>query len=843
MKVSFLGGALEVGGSCILLRVNNKNILLDCGIRQSSSKDPIPDFKIIQENGGVDAIVISHAHMDHIGCIPMISKEYPGARIYTNVMTKDLMRVLLYDSLKIMNNREAEIPLYAEKDVVAMLTHVFPINYMVEFPIFEDIKICFYMAGHIAGASCVYIKSPEGSVFYSGDFSVFSQKTVEGLKLPKLRPDIGIFETTYGDRLHSNREVEEQKLIEIIKDCMENEGKMLIPAFALGRAQEVILIIKKAINKGIIKNIKIYVDGMIRDINRVYKLNPLYLKNSLGKKILRGIEPFYDDNIIAVKDKKVREDILESKESCIIISSSGMLTGGFSQYYAEKIAPMENSYIVITGYQDEESPGRKLLNLLDEDDKDKKIELNGKIIPVRCRVERVGLSAHSDKEEIKSVIKMLCPKNIFMVHGNEEVIKKFSKEISSDIRARIYSPGCGESYNVYINNPRKQWNRNINKCLFKKEKLNGKNLKELWEFVVFNYNQRFFNVEELIYIWNGDKNFIEENKNSLSESENSNYILNFEQSILNSVYFENDMKRLFLFKAKSSEEVEEELKPRELKPNELNDFINKYFEEFKFKKASLIYEEKKVILNFNFPAVVNDKIYDLIKKFKQDIKWDVEISDSVNINECSRIIKENINSENIKKISYRLDKNEVEVSLNSKIDLHRNFINKFTNITGMKLLVKSLDKDVNNEELTHIIESNNSKTMEQNQALNIIDDEFKNKEFKPYKKSIKSYDNGKFIELSFITPVIGEKCKNDIEHIAKIIGWKIKISNSVNQNEIINMASSLCNMTSIKIKKNPSFNRSNLTVGLKLEKSEDKVKFNSIKQKFERNTGCSLICT
>ncbi|MBP2032520.1 putative metal-dependent RNase [Clostridium algifaecis] len=831
MKVSFLGGALEVGGSCILLKVDNKNLLLDCGIRQSSSKDPIPDFKIIQENGGVDAIIISHAHMDHIGCLPIISKEYPMARIYTNVMTKDLMRVLLYDSLKIMNNREAEIPLYAEKDVIAMLTRVFPINYMVEFPIFEDIKICFYMAGHIAGASCVYIKSPEGSVFYSGDFSVFSQKTVEGLKLPKLRPDIGIFETTYGDRLHSNREVEEQKLIEIIRDCIENKGKMLIPAFALGRAQEVILIMKKAINKGIIKNIKIYVDGMIRDINRVYKLNPLYLKNSLGKKILRGIEPFYDDNITAVKDKKVREDILESEESCIIISSSGMLTGGFSQYYAEKIAPMENSYIVITGYQDEESPGRKLLNLLDEDEKDKKIELNGRTIPVKCRVERVGLSAHSDKEEIKSVIKMLSPRNIFMVHGNEEVIKKFSREISYDVRARIYSPGCGESYSIYINNPRKQLNRNIYKCLFKKEELNKENLKELWKFVNINYNQRFFTVEELIYIWNGVWN----------GDKNSNYILDFEKNILNSIYFENNTKRLFLFKAKSSEEVEKELKPRELKPNELNDFINKYFGEFKFKKASLIYEEKKVILSFNFPSIVDNKIYDVIKNFKSDTKWNVEISDSVNINECSRIIKEIMNGADIKKISYRLDKNEVEVSLDSKTDVNDEIMKKFINSTGMKLFIKFSGNGINNDELTHIIESDNSNIMEQNKALDLIDDEFKYMDFKPYKKSIKSYANGKYIELSFITPVIGQKYEKNIEHISKKTGWNIKISDSVNQNEIINMAILLCNLENIKLKKNPSFNRNDLTLLLKLEKSEEITKMDNIKHKFEQNTGCSLI--
>ena len=188
----------------------NKNILFDAGIRQSASKDSVPNFRDVQTYGGLDAIIISHAHLDHIGCLPIISKEYPNAKIYMNNMTKDLVKVLLYDSLKIMNNRDAEIPLYAEADVENTLNRIFTINYEVKFPIFENMYITFYNAGHIAGASCVYLQSQEGAVFYSGDFSVFSQRTVEGAKLPRLRPDVAIVESTYGDRLHSNREIEER---------------------------------------------------------------------------------------------------------------------------------------------------------------------------------------------------------------------------------------------------------------------------------------------------------------------------------------------------------------------------------------------------------------------------------------------------------------------------------------------------------------------------------------------------------------------------------------------------------------------------------------------------------
>ncbi len=495
MRISFCGGAYEVGASCILVNINDKNILLDCGIRQSSSKDTLPNLSTIQTEGGVDAIIVSHAHMDHTGALPLISKEYPYAKIYMTIMTKDLIRVLLYDSLKIMNNREAEIPLYNENDVVNMLDRIQIINYQFDFEILEGIKMTFFNAGHIAGASCTYITATAGSLFYSGDFSIFSQNTIEGSKIPKLRPDVAILESTYGDRLHSNREVEEEKLLDMVNECQINNGKMLIPAFALGRAQEIILILKKAINNKKIKKINIYVDGMVKDINRVYKMNPIYLKSSLGKKILRGIEPFYDDNIKPITTKQDREKILNEKESCIIISSSGMLTGGPSQYYAEVIAGMENGYIVISGYQDEESPGRKLLKLADSEEKT--LEINNKTIPVKCHVEKMGLSAHADKGEIKALISKLSPKNLFLVHGDKAVIDSLAKEVQYESLGRVYAPKCGETISIGIRTPRKQLKKNIPFTINSSKEIDDSGIEKLWSFIRKNYKDRIFTLQEL----------------------------------------------------------------------------------------------------------------------------------------------------------------------------------------------------------------------------------------------------------------------------------------------------------------------------------------------------------
>ncbi|MPQ29850.1 MBL fold metallo-hydrolase [Clostridium estertheticum] len=829
MKLSFLGGAYEIGASCILFKIDNKNILMDSGIRQSASKDPLPDFRTIQEMGGVDAIIISHAHLDHIGSLPMISKEYPNARVYMNNMTKDLVRVLLYDSLKIMNNRDAEIPLYAQVDVEDMLNRIFTINYEVDFEIFDYLKLTFYNAGHIAGASCVYLQGSEGSLFYSGDFSLFSQKSVEGAKIPRLRPDIGIFESTYADKLHSNREIEENRLIDIVSDCINTNGKMIIPAFALGRAQEVILILKKAMNSKKLKKVNIYIDGMVNDINRVYKFNPLYLKNTLGKKVLKGLEPFYDDNIIQVKNKEQREAILVSEDSCVIISSSGMLTGGPSQYYAQKIAALENGYIVITGYQDEESPGRKLLNLLETDKEDRVLEINGKIIPVKCRVERVGLSAHGDKSEIQALIAKLSPDNVFLVHGDSEVINTFAKEAAREIRGKLFAPKSGEGFDIEVKAPRRQLSKQIPFVMKSKNQLNKENFKLLWSFVREKYMDKFFTIEELTFIWSGTK--------ILKALE----VDNFRVQLLDSPYFESDLRRLFLFKARTPEDVTYDLLPKSLKANEITDLVSENLSSYEYKKLGLNQEERKAILYFDFPKTIDKSIHEVIKTLEGKTGWKIEINDQMNLNSSDKLIRNLLKEADIKKISCHLNENKIIVTLKSFFEITTE-LEDFKHITGVDLLIQSEGNILSNSKVTDnssMFSEYSTAPLEQNKAFELIDEAFMYEEFKPYKKSIKNNHIGKYIELTFISPVVGKKYFDILEKLSEILAWNIIISTSVNQNAIINLVLQLCDKNDVKLKKNPAFNETALKVSLKCENIDDVI-FLKIKETFEHNTGCTL---
>lgn len=826
MKISFLGGALEIGGSCILVQLDNKNILLDCGIRQSASKDPVPDFRIIQEQGGIDAAVISHAHMDHTGCLPIISKEYPDAKIYMSRMTKDLVKVLLYDSIKIMNCREAEIPLYNEEDVENMLKRVYPLNYEAGINIFDNIRVTLYNAGHIAGAACVYIEGSEGTIFYSGDFSLFSQRSIEGARIPKLRPDAAIFESTYGDKLHSNRDIEEQRLISTAEECIKKGGKMLIPAFALGRAQEVLLILKRAMNKGELSKVNIYADGMVRNINTVYKMNPLYLKGSLGKKILRGYEPFYDDNIKAIQKKEEREKILSDDKPCIIVSSSGMLTGGPSQEYAEKISGMENGYIVITGYQDEESPGRKLLNLLKENEEDRYLEINEKRVPVKCSIKQVGLSAHSDKSEIKALISHICHGNVFLVHGEETSINSLAKEVIREVRGSVYIPKCGESFDIHVKNPRHQWSKQFPYVMKKDEKADEKNIKELYDFARDKYGERLFTVEEMMYIWSG---------RSKSAEEDIEY---FQKLILNTPYFENDERRLFLFKAESEENVNKKLNEGELNQTQIYDRACDYFNEYSYKKIGMKVNEKELLLYFDFPWAVESGINKKINEFEKETNWKVKINEQINSNAVDNLIRTLLKDADIKKISHYFNEKFVIAALNKPYDI-KDEKEIFNKATGLELKISDTNGKDNTEDLK-IICSDAADKMEQNEAIALIDKEFQHEEFRPYKKSIKVLNGIKYLELYFITTVIGFKYEENIKKLSKLTGWNMKVANSCNQNEIISMALRLCSTYEVKLKKNPSFNSSNLSVSLKVE-SGDEEKLQNIKKEFDYKTGCILI--
>jgi len=422
MQVVFVGGASSVGASCLAIQLADQWIVVDAGVRVDRKSDPLPDLSLL-EGKDVQAIFVTHAHADHIGALPLLHQAFPTAPIFASRGTSLLMEVMLADALKIMTRRaveEMELPLYPETLVEGMLTQVrpLPVGEFFRLPVLPGVTIHASRAGHIAGAVSLGFTASDGSIVVSGDISSTPQRTVIGATPPPMeRCDLLVLESTYGGRLHPNRQAEETRLAQAVANGLAHGGHTLIPCFGLGRGQELLLVLQAAQEKGQIPEFPIYVDGLVRRVCSTYLLIPEALSPTLQRQIRKGYTPFTGRNVTFVRDERDRERILMGPPACIL-SSSGMLTGGPSVWYAARLATDPNASILITGYQDEESPGKRLLDLAEK--KENTLELGGMKVEVRCQVAKYSLSAHADGGELAAYAAALKPRRVALVHGDPE---------------------------------------------------------------------------------------------------------------------------------------------------------------------------------------------------------------------------------------------------------------------------------------------------------------------------------------------------------------------------------------------------------------------------------------
>lgn len=886
MKFTFAGGAREVGGSCIYLQIAGKGILLDSGIRQGSGRDPLPDFRSIQLQGGVDAIVVSHAHMDHTGSLPVISQAYPAARIYMTSMTMDLTRVLLYDSLKLMDHEE-EIPHYAEPDVRAMLGRIFPLRFQQPFEILEGIRITFYPAGHIAGAACVYLESPEGTVFYSGDVSGFAQRTIEGCRLPKLRPDAMMLESTYGDRLHANRQVEEDRLVQITNRCLQEGKKVLIPSFALGRSQEVLLILRQAMISGNIPKVPVFVDGMVRDINRVYTSHPTFLRRALGRRILKGEEPFYSTEIRAVRPGERREDLVGQPGPAIFVASSGMLTGGASMAYAKVLVPREDACIIITGYQDEEAPGRMLLRLSDaaaraaqersklaageklgaedsaqERADEPRITLDGVSMPVRCQVEMVGLSAHSDKSELAAMVNTLTPMRVILVHGEGEAMDSLGQDLAAaDVRRQIFEPRVGESVELEIRSKRKQLVRRLDQRMNRSGMPDEAGCQALWDFWLKFYPRREFTMDELYQIWSGQE---------AVPGQDDELLAQFSLVIGESSRFTRDQTRLYLLRPSTAEWVQEierrqaERREREAKkearknvvtPQDVEKALRLILGEKAVRKFGYYPNQKQVQIFVDFPdAQGADLTEEQRLQLFEATGWTARLSPTMNFGAAGTLLSSLLPGK-VGKLSYYVERRTYVLTPVGELsqEEQRQAAEAFHEATGWTLefagsagaaaaasgvsLPKRGPVRFTDQQYWFTPADPEKKPLEQNLAIAAITQGFAAGQG-PYKNGIRTDQHGRFLEMSFLTPAQGLAQRETIQKVCDQIGWRVHIASSSNQNMLIQMAMLLCAQYGVPITKTPSWLPK---VGCMQVRSNVEELPAELTKDFLEKTGCELL--
>ncbi|MCI0392636.1 MAG: MBL fold metallo-hydrolase [Acidobacteria bacterium] len=456
MNIIFLGGGNEIGASSAIVEIGSARILIDCGIRMSG-EHRLPDLAAIRQthSGQLDAALLTHAHMDHSGALPVLHQHFPGVPVYATAPTRGLVEVLLRDSINIMRARaesEQELPLYSQPAVESLLEKMIPMPFGSPMEIGRTgVTATWFPAGHILGASSIGVEGVEQGrsirVLFSGDIAVADQLTVPGMLPPAaFRPDVLVIEATYGDRMHSPREIEEQRLIETVAGVIEQRGKLLIPAFAIGRAQEVILMLLKQFRSKRMASFPVWIDGMVKTVCGVYSRFPAHQTPYSRRLIEKHGNPFFNivDEIRQVTSPAEREKVL-SGDPCVIIASSGMLTGGASAFYAQHLVNDERNGIAITGYQDEESPGRQLLALAEAETRE--VTVAGKTLEVKCGVEKYALSAHADCNEITGLIEAINPREVVLVHGegqSRESLRDLLRKQGSRYRP-IHLPRTGDT--------------------------------------------------------------------------------------------------------------------------------------------------------------------------------------------------------------------------------------------------------------------------------------------------------------------------------------------------------------------------------------------------------------
>jgi len=422
VRLTFLGGARQVGRSCLLLHTPISKILIDCGIdvaSQGREKFPYLDVAEFDINE-IDAVILSHAHLDHSGILPYLYKMGYKGPCYMTAPTRDIASLLALDFIGVAYKKASQ-PLFSSTDIKEMVKHSICLNYNEVTDISPDIRLTFYNAGHALGSSMVHLNIGNGlhNLLYTGDLKFGKTRLLDPASTIFPRLETTIIESTYGsknDVLPPRKEAEDE-LIENIKKTIERKGKVLIPELGLGRAQETMLIIDEAIKSGKLPEVPVYIDGMIWDINAIHTAYPDFLSGNIRSAIFQNKNPFVSEKFKRVGSTQERKKVVEGGP-CVVLATSGMLVGGASVEYFKEFASNKKNSIIFVCYQGVGSLGRQVQDGIAE----VKMMTEGKEEIVKVNMEvytNASLTAHSGRNQLLAFINRCQPKpkRVLINHG------------------------------------------------------------------------------------------------------------------------------------------------------------------------------------------------------------------------------------------------------------------------------------------------------------------------------------------------------------------------------------------------------------------------------------------
>ncbi|ADE04376.1 beta-CASP ribonuclease aCPSF1 [Haloferax volcanii] len=456
VRITTLGCCREVGRASFIVSTPETRILVDCGDKPGS--DDVPYLQVPEALGSgansLDAVVLTHAHLDHSALIPLLFKYGYDGPIYTTEPTRDLMGLLTLDYLDVAS-KEGRTPPYESEMVREAIKHTIPLEYGDVTDIAPDVKLTFHNAGHILGSAVSHFHIGDGlyNVAFSGDIHYEDTRLFNGAVNDFPRVETLVLESTYGGRndYQTDQQDSEERLIEVINETYDRGGKVVIPAFAVGRSQEIMLVLEEAMRSGKIPEMPVHLDGMIWEATAIHTTYPEYLRDDLRDRIFHEDEnPFLAEEFNHIDGgEEERQDVADGDQA-IILSTSGMVTGGPIMSWLRHVGPDPKSRLVFVGYQAQGTLGRRIQNGWDE------IPVNGRdsmgrsdTLKLKMDVETVdGFSGHADRQGLENFVKTMNPRpeKVLCVHGDERSVQDLSSALYHDYNMRTFAPKNLETF-------------------------------------------------------------------------------------------------------------------------------------------------------------------------------------------------------------------------------------------------------------------------------------------------------------------------------------------------------------------------------------------------------------
>lgn len=446
VRLTALGGYQEVGRSATLLSTPETKVLIDCGVKTGAEDNGTPYLYVpeISPLDSIDAVVLTHAHLDHSGLVPLLFKYGYRGPVYSTSPTRDLASLLQLDYIDIAEREGRNKPYNSEK-VRKSILHTIPLDHGEVTDIAPDVRLTLHNAGHIIGSSIAHLHIGEGryNVAFTGDLNFSKSRLFDPASSDFPRVDTLVLEGTYGgsqDRQPSRKDAE-RKLAGIVRRTTDRGGKVLIPAFAVGRSQEVMLVLEEYMRMDVIPEVPVYLDGMIWDATAIHTAYPEFLNKKVRDQIFHeGENPFLNPIFENIDSNEMREAVITGDPS-VILATSGMLSGGPVMEHLRHLAPEEENTLTFVGYQAEGTLGRRIQRGWSE------ISLpgNGRTESVNLEMEVStieGFSGHSDRQELIEFVRGLDskPGRVVVNHGEESKCKDLSSFLYKKFHSKTRAP-------------------------------------------------------------------------------------------------------------------------------------------------------------------------------------------------------------------------------------------------------------------------------------------------------------------------------------------------------------------------------------------------------------------